>query len=163
MTNMSDINTNQNTNIEESETKENNHHNESDCVFCKIIDGTIPSHKIYEDDETLAILDIAPTNYGHVLVLSKDHFENIYTMPQELACRMMMTTQKMATAVRNGVDADGINIIMNNETAAGQIIFHAHIHVVPRLNEDGFKHWPHKEYKDEEEKMVYVEKIKNEI
>ncbi len=158
---MSDIHTNQNTNNIEGVSQVNT--GPEDCVFCKIIDGTIPSHKIYEDDETLAILDIAPTNYGHVLVLSKDHFENIYTLPQETACRIMMTVQKMATAVRNGVESDGVNIIMNNEPAAGQIIFHAHVHVVPRLNEDGLRHWPHKEYKDEEEKMVYVEKIKKEI
>ena len=95
--------------------------------------------------------------------MPKDHSENIYTLSPELACRIMLTAQKMAIAVRNGTDADGINIIMNNEPAAGQVIFHAHVHIIPRLNDDGLRHWPHKEYKDEEEKMVYANKIKAEI
>ena len=139
----------------------NNNHNE-ECVFCKIIDGTIPAYKIYEDDETLAILDIAPTNYGHTLVIPKDHTENIYTLSPELACRLMLTAQKMAVSVKNGLDVDGINMIMNNESAAGQIINHAHIHIIPRTNDDGFKHWPHKEYK-KGDMEVYRDKIKAEL
>ena len=152
MTDLNTDQTNQNT---------NNNHNE-DCVFCKIIDGSIPAYKVYEDDETLAILDINPTNYGHTLVIPKDHTENLYTISPELLCRVSLTVQKIAIAVRNGTDADGINIIMNNESAAGQIVNHAHIHVIPRLNDDGLRHWPHKEYK-EGDKEVYMEKIKAEL
>ena len=155
MTNMTDTksnSTNQNT---------NNNHNE-DCVFCKIIDGTIPAYKIYDDDETMAILDIAPTNYGHTLVVSKDHTENIYTISPELMCRLTLTVQKVAIAIRNGTDVDGVNIIMNNESAAGQIINHAHVHVIPRLNDDGLRSWPHKEYKEGDMK-VYQDKIKAEL
>ena len=155
MTNMTDKTndqTNQNT---------NNNHNE-DCVFCKIIAGDILAFKVYEDDETLAILDIAPTNYGHTLVIPKDHTENIYTVSAELLCRLTLTTQKIATAIRNGADVDGVNIIMNNEPAAGQIVNHAHIHVIPRLNDDGLVHWPHKEYKEGDMK-VYQDKIKAEL
>ena len=152
MTDTNNNSTNQNT---------NNNHNE-DCVFCKIIDGTIPAYKVYEDDETLAILDIAPTNYGHTLVIPKDHTENIYTISPELACRLMLTVQKIAIAVRNGADVDGTNVIMNNESAAGQIVNHAHIHVIPRLNDDGLVQWPHKEYKDGD-MLVYQNKIKAEL
>lgn len=126
----------------------NNNHDEN-CVFCKIIDGTIPAYKVYEDNETLAILDIKPTSYGHTLVISKDHTENIYTMPDELLCRMMLTTKKIAVAIRNGTEVDGVNIIINNESAAGQIINHAHVHVIPRSNEDGLRSWPSVEYKEE--------------
>ena len=139
----------------------NNNHNE-DCVFCKIIDGSIPAYKVYEDDETLAILDIHPTNYGHTLVIPKDHTENLYTIPDETLCRVFMTVKKVATAIRNGTDADGVNLIMNNELAAGQLIYHAHVHVIPRLNDDGFKHWPNKEYKDGD-MQAYLDKIKAEL
>lgn len=136
--------------------------NTSECIFCKIISGELPSAKLYEDDECLAFVNLHPTNKGQVLVIPKDHVENIYGLPDELACRLMMITKKMAIAVKNGVDADGINIIMNNEPAAGQVIFHAHIHVIPRLNEDGLQHWPASNY-DEGEISIFQEKIKKEL
>ena len=152
MTDQTKDSTNQNTNI---------NHNE-DCVFCKIIDGTIPAYKVYEDDETLAFLDIRPNNFGQTLVIPKDHTENIYTISPETLCRVALTVQKVAMAVRNGTDVDGINIIMNNEPAAGQVVFHAHIHVIPRLNDDGLTFWPSKEYK-EGEMEIYRDKIKAEL
>jgi histidine triad (HIT) family protein len=152
MTDQNKDSTNQNTNT---------NHNE-DCVFCKIIDGTIPAYKVYEDDETLAFLDIKPNNPGQTLVIPKDHTENIYTIPAETLCRLMIAVQKVSIAVRNGSDADGINIIMNNESAAGQIIHHAHIHIIPRLNDDGLQHWPHRDYK-EGDMEVYRDKIKAEL
>ncbi len=138
------------------------HITEADCIFCKIVAGEIPASKVYEDDETLAFLDIMPNNPGHTLVIPKDHFENVYSTPDETFCRMAITARKMAIAIKNGMDADGVNIIMNNESAAGQIVPHAHIHVIPRLNEDGFKHWPSKTYKEGESEVV-VEKIKKEL
>lgn len=152
MTDQTKDSTNQNTNI---------NHNE-DCVFCKIIDGSIPAYKVYEDDETLAFLDIRPNNLGQTLVIPKDHTENIYTISPETLCRVTLTVQKVAVAIRNGSDVDGINIIMNNEPAAGQVIFHAHIHVIPRLNDDGLTFWPSKEYK-EGEMEIYRDKIKAEL
>jgi histidine triad (HIT) family protein len=152
MTDQTKDSTNQNTNT---------NHNE-DCVFCKIIDGTIPAYKVYEDDETLAFLDIRPNNLGQTLVIPKDHTENIYTISPETLCRVALTVQKVAMAVRNGTDVDGINIIMNNEPAAGQVVFHAHIHVIPRLNDDGLAFWPSKEYK-EGEMEIYRDKIKAEL
>ncbi len=117
-----------------------------ECIFCKIISGEIPSYKVYEDRETLAFLDINPVHEGHTLVIPKDHFENIYSIPPETLARLSLTTQKMAIAVKNAVEADGINIIMNNEKDAGQIVFHAHFHVIPRRHNDGLANWPQKPY-----------------
>lgn len=112
-----------------------------DCLFCKIIAGEIPATKVYEDEHTLAFLDIHPTNIGHTLVVPKEHHENIYTIPDELDGPIFSTVKKIAIAVKAAVNADGVNIIMNNDRAAGQLIFHAHIHVVPRFPGDGFEHW----------------------
>lgn len=140
----------------------NDYQTEENCIFCKIVAGNIPSQKVYEDNETMAFLDINPNNHGHTLVIPKDHFENIYGTPSETLCRMIMTVQKMAIAVKNGVSADGINISMNNESAAGQDVFHAHIHIIPRFNEDGYKHWPHKPYKEGEMEST-AEKIRKEL
>jgi histidine triad (HIT) family protein len=107
------------------------------CIFCKIVRGDIPAVKVYEDGETLAFMDIHPNHKGHVLVVPKDHVENIYGIPAETAARLMVAVQKLSVAIKNAVDADGINISMNNESAAGQIIWHAHMHIIPRYNEDG--------------------------
>jgi histidine triad (HIT) family protein len=106
-----------------------------DCIFCKIIKNEIPAVKLYEDAETLAFLDITPNTRGHTLIIPKNHHENIYSIPVETWCLMNIITQKLAVAVKNGLSADGINIIMNNESAANQIIFHGHIHIIPRYND----------------------------
>lgn len=108
---------------------------EADCIFCKIIKNEIPSVKVYEDNETLAFLDIRPNSRGHILVIPKSHFENIYGLPVETWCHMNITAQKIAMALKNSLSADGINIVMNNESRAGQLVFHAHIHVIPRYND----------------------------
>ena len=107
----------------------------ADCIFCKIIRNEIPAVKVYEDTETLAFLDISPNTRGHVLVIPKTHFENIYGLPAETWCLMNLTAQKIAVALKTSLSADGINIAMNNESRAGQIIFHAHIHVIPQYND----------------------------
>lgn len=132
---------------------------QEDCIFCNIVNGKIPAKKIYEDEFTIAFLDIAPTQHGHCLVIPKDHFENLYTLPTELYCRVQMVVQKIALAVRNAVDADGTNVIINNEAAAGQMVFHHHTHIIPRHNDDGLAMWPHKTYKTDEEITVIQDKI----
>lgn len=108
----------------------------ANCIFCKIVRGEIPAVKLYEDDETLAFLDIHPNTRGHALVIPKTHFENIYGLPVETIARVSMTAQRIAVAIKNGLDADGMNIVMNNESAAGQEIWHSHMHIIPRTNED---------------------------
>lgn len=105
------------------------------CIFCKIIRNEIPSVKIYEDGETLAFLDISPNTRGHALIIPKSHHENIYGLPVETWCLMNITAQKIAVAIKTALSADGINIVMNNESAAHQLVFHAHIHIIPRYND----------------------------
>lgn len=124
---------------------------QENCIFCKIARNELPTVQIYEDADTLAFLDRGPVHPGHALVVPKDHFENIYSTPAETWCRMALTVQKVALAVKEAVNADGVNIIMNNESAAGQEVFHAHIHIIPRHNDDGLRHWPHSTYKDQTE------------
>lgn len=115
--------------------------NGASCLFCKIIAREIPSTKIYEDNTALAFLDIHPTNIGHTLVIPKTHYINLYDTPDKTLAHMMMVVKKLSVAIKSAVGADGINIEMNNDTVAGQIIFHTHLHIVPRFSGDGFTHW----------------------
>jgi len=131
-----------------------------DCIFCKIVQGEIPSHKVYEDDETFAFLSTGPNNKGHTLVIPKDHIENVYEMDEKHYGPMMSTVKKMAVAVKRGMNADGINVHMNNDGPAGQVVFHAHIHIIPRFKGDGLTHWPGGIYK-KGEAMEAADKIKN--
>ena|SRR3989344_6194001 len=111
-----------------------------DCIFCKIVRGEISSTKVYEDEKTLAFLDITPVNIGHTLVIPKEHFQSIYEMPESLLAETMKTAKKISRAVKK-LPADGVNVTINNESAAGQVIFHFHVHVIPRLENDGFGLW----------------------
>lgn len=133
----------------------------SDCIFCKIINKEILAPIVYEDDFSLAFLDIAPTNPGHTLLIPKKHYSNLYEMPDELLAKFAPNIKKLSIAVKKGVSADGINIIINNEPAAGQIIFHHHTHIVPRFEGDGFKHWPGKPYENKEKEKEVLNKIKS--
>jgi histidine triad (HIT) family protein len=129
-----------------------------DCIFCKIVRGELPSYKVYEDDKTLAFLDIHPVSPGHVLVVPKEHAMNIFDISAENWGRVQETARKVAVALEKAVSADGVNIMMNNREHAGQVVDHAHVHLIPRFKGDGLKLWPHKEYKDDEAEAV-VEKI----
>lgn len=111
------------------------------CLFCKIVSGEIPCTKIYEDATVLAFLDIHPVNIGHTLVIPKSHHTNLYETPDETVAHLMTVVKKLSVAIKDAVSADGINIEMNNDSVAGQIIFHTHIHIVPRFSGDGFTHW----------------------
>jgi histidine triad (HIT) family protein len=133
----------------------------NDCVFCKIVKGEIPTNKIYEDGNFLAILDINPVNPGHSLLMIKNHHKNIYETPDEILCKIGPVLKKISNAVKDGVGADGINIIMNNEEISGQMIPHTHFHVIPRFANDGFRHWLGKPYPNKEETIKITKKIKN--
>ncbi|OGC80338.1 hypothetical protein A2943_01055 [Candidatus Adlerbacteria bacterium RIFCSPLOWO2_01_FULL_51_16] len=126
----------------------------NDCVFCKIVAAEIPSEKVYEDADTLAFLDIKPNSPGHTLVIPKKHSENLYDIDDHSLATVMRTVQRVAIALKKAVQAEGINIAMNNERAAGQIIFHPHLHIIPRFAEDGYRHWPKKDYKEGEAAAV---------
>ncbi|MBI2475789.1 MAG: HIT family protein [Candidatus Taylorbacteria bacterium] len=130
------------------------------CVFCKVISGELPSSKVYEDEEVFAFLDIKPVNPGHALVIPKKHFESIHDTPDELVAKMSVIAKKIAGVIEQKLGAKGVNIGMNNGVAAGQIVFHAHIHIMPRYGTDSFKLWAGKEYKMGERESV-AEKIKS--
>ena len=103
-----------------------------DCIFCKIIAGDIPSSKIYEDDEVLAFLDISQATKGHTLLIPKEHVRNTLDLSEQKAATLFSRLPKLARAVKTATQADGLNIVNNNEEAAGQTVFHAHIHLLPR-------------------------------
>ncbi|NOY35422.1 MAG: HIT family protein [bacterium] len=130
-----------------------------DCVFCKIVKGEIPADKIYEDGNCLAFLDVTPVNPGHTLLIPKKHYENLYELPDELLSKLAPIIKKLAVAVKKGTGADGINIGMNNEAAAGQIVPHAHFHIIPRFAGDGHEHWKGGSYPTGEAEKT-AEKIK---
>ena len=102
------------------------------CVFCRLAKKEAPASYIYEDKEVAAFLDMNPINEGHTLVIPKNHYENIYEIPEEKVAHLFRIVKKIAHAVKKGVNAEGISIIQNNEKAAGQIVFHLHVHIVPR-------------------------------
>ena len=135
---------------------------DNDCLFCKIIAGEIPSSKIYEDDFSFAFLDIWPVNKGHVLVVPKKHCINLMDIPDDDLGELMITAKKMAIAVKAATGCDGISLAMSNEKAAGQEVFHAHVHIMPRFATDGLKHWPHKNYEPGEMEKV-CEQIKEKL
>lgn len=109
---------------------------DENCIFCKILAGEIPSTAVYEDDDFKAILDVNPAARGHVIILPKNHAANIYELPDEDASKIMVVAKKIATAIEKAYHCDGVNILQNNGEAAGQTVFHLHVHVIPRFKGD---------------------------
>lgn len=135
---------------------------EKDCLFCKIIANEIPCYKIYEDDSWLAFLDINPINLGHTLIIPKIHKDDLFGLDEKTLRSVGSILQRIALAIKTGVGADGINIGMNNGKEAGQLIPHAHIHVIPRFASDGFESWHGKnDYQPEDFKQT-LKKISKE-
>lgn len=121
------------------------------CIFCKIVKGEMSCEKVYENDSVLAFLDISPINFGHTLVIPKKHYVNIYETPEEVLSEIIVTAKKIAIALKNNIMSDGVNIAMNNDHAAGQVVMHSHVHVIPRIKNDGFETWQSKKnYKEGE-------------
>jgi histidine triad (HIT) family protein len=134
----------------------------NDCIFCKIATHTIPALVVYEDEFVMAFLDQNPVNLGHTLVIPKNHYANIYEATDEILGKMMSAVKKVASKQKDVLKADGVNINVNNDKGAGQIIFHSHFHVIPRYEGDGFKHW-HGQPHTEEEKNSTYETLKNSL
>lgn len=107
-----------------------------DCIFCKIANGIVPSATVYEDRYFRVILDISPANVGHALILPKEHCDNAYEMDSELAGKVFVLATKVAKALKEELQCDGVNILQNNEAAAGQTVFHFHMHIIPRYTGD---------------------------
>lgn len=106
------------------------------CVFCKIIDGEIPSYKVYEDDDVLAILDISQTTLGHTLVMPKKHYENVLAIPADELAKMIVKVQEVANKVVTNLNAKGFNLLVNTNEIAGQTVMHLHFHIIPRYDEN---------------------------
>ena len=128
-----------------------------DCIFCKLANGVFPTNSIYEDDDFNVILDASPANRGHALILPKQHFDNLHTADDEVLAKVMPLAKKIAAAIKQVTGCDGVNIIQNNGPAAGQTVFHLHIHVVPIFNDDFEFEWPHKSFSDEEQAATAAE------
>ena len=108
----------------------------SECIFCRIANGEIPSATLYEDDDFRVILDLGPASKGHALILPKSHAANIYELPDELAGKAMVLAKKMAGRMTEALECDGFNIVQNNGAVAGQTVFHFHMHLIPRYEGD---------------------------
>lgn len=102
-------------------------------VFAKILRGELPSHKLYEDDETFALMDIMPRGDGHCLVIPKKPARNILDVEEDSLAAVMRTVQKLARATKAAFNADGVTIQQFNEHAGGQVVFHLHVHIIPRF------------------------------
>ena len=113
---------------------------------CQIVKREIPSTKIYEDKDTYAFLDINPVNPGHTLVVSKTCSRNIFDIEEHDLAKLISAVKKIALAVKEGTGAGGVNIQLNNESSAGQVVFHTHFHIVPRFDNDGLHLWPGRKY-----------------
>lgn len=109
---------------------------DKDCIFCKINQGEIPSTTIYEDEDFKVILDINPASRGHAVILPKNHAANLMELPDEDAEKILKVAKKCAVAMMEVLHCDGINILQNNGEAAGQTVFHLHIHLIPRYEGD---------------------------
>jgi histidine triad (HIT) family protein len=117
-----------------------------DCVFCQIIKKESPANFVYEDDHVVAFLTNRPVNEGHTLVVPKKHYENIYEVPDDEIAHLFKVVKQVSVAVRDTMAADGIRVVQNNGSAAGQVIFHFHVHVIPMKPHEGFVHG--KAYRD---------------
>jgi len=131
------------------------------CIFCKIIKGDIPCAKIFENGKVFAFLDIAPANKGHALIVTKNHYETLLDIPDEELNDLMLGAKKIARAMSSALASEGYNLLMNNRKVAGQLVFHAHLHIIPRFTNDRISlNWDHKKYKDKEIDE-FKEKIKS--
>lgn len=110
---------------------------EEKCIFCKIANGEIPSKTIYEDETFRVILDLGPATRGHALILPKDHYKDLYELPDETAEGAIKLAKKMAAIMKEKLSCDGFNIVQNNGETAGQTVFHFHMHLIPRYQNDG--------------------------
>jgi histidine triad (HIT) family protein len=106
------------------------------CVFCNLAKGIWDSATLYEDEDFRVVMDLGPAAKGHALILPKEHYANIYEIPDELAAKAMLLAKKMAGVMTEALDCDGFNIVQNNGEAAGQTVFHFHMHLIPRYKED---------------------------
>ena len=130
-----------------------------DCIFCKIANGEIPARTIYEDELFRVILDLSPATRGHALILPKDHFQDLYDLGSKEATALMLVAQKVATNMKEVLGIDGLNLVQNYGEIAGQTLFHFHLHLIPRYEDDGNQErlsWNHMDVTQEELDELYL-------
>jgi len=118
----------------------------NECIFCKISSGSLPADKVYDDSQVLAFLDIAPVNPGHTLLIPRQHYGDLLETPAPIIISLVEVLPKIARAIVAAVEADGFNIGINNGAAAGQVVNHVHMHIIPRFIDDGYRAWGHRQY-----------------
>ena len=133
-----------------------------DCIFCKIVAGDIPSHKVYEDDKVLAFLDILPISPGHTIIVPKNHQAGLEELSDEDMCSMALAMKRIGKAFMDGLGVKGYSVFLDNKSAANQHVPHAHFHLVPRKEGDGLERWPQSGY-GEGEAEFYLKKIKENL
>ena len=133
---------------------------DDNCIFCKIANGEIPSATLYEDEEFRVILDLGPASKGHALILPKNHYRNLYDIDETTASKAICLAKKMITKMTDVLGCDGYNIVQNNEEAAGQTVFHFHMHLIPRYKNDNVGLGWHMGELTEEDKKEILEKLR---
>jgi histidine triad (HIT) family protein len=136
----------------------------NDCIFCKIVNKEIPATVLYEDDDVLVFMDIGPIIKGHVLVISRKHYDPVTETPDEILTKLHLTAKRIAQAQMNGLEADGVNIMQNNGKASGQEVEHIHVHVIPRFDNDGHHwNWNAQKYDDFDEMIELAGKMQSQL
>lgn len=134
------------------------------CIFCSIAKGTIPSATIYENSEFKVILDIAPVSKGHTLILTKEHYDNIFDMDADTASKLFSLATEVARAMKNELKCDGLNVVQNNGEVAGQTVNHFHLHLIPRYaGDDVGINFKGSDTADSEELQALAKKIRKRI
>lgn len=133
------------------------------CLFCKIRDGEIPSSKVFENDVVLAFLDLNPVNPGHVLLIPKKHSETLSEASPDDASELMRVVPMLMNSIMKATGASACNIGVNNGKLAGQVVFHTHLHIMPRFENDGYDIWHGKPYESEDRMKEVAEKIRGQI
>lgn len=136
----------------------------NNCIFCKIVQKKAPASIVYEDKKTIAFMSIQPINVGHTLVIPKHHYENIYEISEKEIAYLYRIVKKITNATNKAVSAEGIRIIQNNGKAAGQVIFHMHVHIIPMYSNSEWKHPNIRDQKmlDQDAKKIKKVLFKNE-
>ena len=133
---------------------------DDNCIFCKIAAGEIPSATLYEDEDFRVILDLSPASKGHALIIPKEHYRNLFDLEDGLASKALVLAKKMTVKLKDILECDGYNIVQNNEEAAGQTVFHFHMHMIPRYKDDKVGLGWHMGKLTEEDKEEILNKLK---
>lgn len=136
---------------------------QDECIFCRIVRGEIPCAKLYETDTVLAFLDIAPVMQGHALVIPKAHHPEVWDLPAALGGDLVAAVGRVGQAVLAATGCEGVNVLMNNGSAAGQLVPHAHFHVIPRKTGDGLALWPQHAYENQAEMSALAQSIRSRL